>query len=643
MRVAFVALALFCACGPAPTPPIDAGSTTDGGDQFLSFTELPPERLAFTCREIVGGSYVSIDPANPSQWRAHADGVILHSVDEGRTWTRAPVQTSFASNNLFVGPVILAQANTDPQVADAGLRVSVDRGRTWSVPNFTVVDDPRLPPATAVASIGTTKVAWSPTGLVRISLDDGQTWQSEPNAFTTRDPEDLRVALDEREWFLDAKEQQLFRSRDSGRSWQRLPFRRFRFLELLGKTGVVAADQPRTGLWISQDDGDTWVNRTGLTSVLAVGPADGELWGVTAVVGADKPRLMHSMDWGASFAPVEISYGASGSGLGIEPGVARVFATADGRRVMVPRTETVPLNPFSRMVCVETTGEGAIEQAVPAKSDAPGTATMWALGNFGFALGTLQQAVPLREPGRAFAITKRTFPDTVAITGGTRLPNGDVAVLLKPAAVIDLNAGPPMRVQVLDGTSLQNVRELRFTNLLRTTTGRETKYLESRWLQGLPDGGLRTDTSEGDYPIGVEPAVHAEWPSDGRWGRGGSGAQMVTNELIGATRFLRLSNELIETRTFCVEAAGATDRCISYAGQIQDWGVRDSRLYVLDAWKGEVLEANYASRDNVFRTVLTGLALPTSLYVPADDDPGVYVVDTHLYRVVPGAMPARRP
>ncbi|MDP3231577.1 MAG: hypothetical protein Q8N26_02285 [Myxococcales bacterium] len=643
MRVAFVALALLCACGPAPTPPVDGGTITDGGDQSLPFTELPPERLAFTCREIVGGSFVSLDPLAPSQWRAHADGVILHSADEGRTWTRAPVQTSFAANNLFVGPVILAQANTDPQVADAGLRVSVDRGLTWNVPNFTVVDDPRLPPATAVATIGTTKVAWSPSGVIRVSSDDGQSWRSEPNAIPNRDPEDLRVALDEREWFLDAKEQQLFRSRDSGRTWQKLPFRRFRFLELLGKTGVVAADQPRTGLWISQDDGDTWVNRTGLTSVLAVGPADGELWGVTAVVGAEKARLMHSMDWGASFAPVEISYGASGTGLGIEPGVARVFATADGRRVMVPRTETVPLNPFSRMACVETTGEGAIEQAAPAKSDAPGTSTMWALGNFGFALGTLQQAVPLREPGRAFGITKRTFPDTVAITGGTRLPNGDVAILLKPAAVIDPNAGPPMRVQVLDGTSLQNVRELRFTNLLRTTTGRETKYLESRWLQGLPDGGLRTDTSEGDYPIGVDPAVHAEWPSNARWGRGGNGAQLVTSELIGATRFLRLSNELIETRTFCVEAAGPTDRCISYAGQIQDWGVRHGRLYVLDAWKGEVLEANYASRDNVFRTVLTGLALPTSLYVPTDDDPGVYVVDTHLYRVVPGATAARRP
>lgn len=643
MRAAFVALLLLCACGQQTTPPIDAGATPDGGDQYLAFTELAPERFAFTCRELVGGSFTSLDPAAPTHWRAHADGVILHSVDEGRTWTRAPVQTSFAANNLFVGPVILAQANTNPQTADAGLRVSIDRGLTWNTPSFTVADDARLPPATAVATVGITKIAWSPTGLVRVSLDDGQTWRSEPNAIANRDTEDLRVALDDREWFLDAKEQQLFRSRDSGRTWQRLPFRRFRFLELLGATGVVAADQPGSGLWISQDDGDTWTNRMGLTSVFAVGPADGELWGVTAVVGVDRQRLMHSLDWGASFAPVEVSYGASGTGIGTEPGVARVFATADGRRVMVPRIETVPLNAGSRMVCVETSGTGAIEQAVPAKSDAPATATLWAIGNFGFAIGTLQQAVPLREPGRAFSITSRTFPDTYSVNGGTRLPNGDVAIVLQPRPVIDLNVGPPMRVQVLDGTTLQNVRELRFTNLQRSTTGRETKYLESHWLQGLPDGGLRTDTTEGDFPIGVDSAVWAEWPSNARWGRGGNGAQIVTSELIGATRFLRLSNDLSETRTFCVEAAGATDRCLSYAGNIQDWGVRDGRLYLLDAWKGEVLEASYTNRDNVFRTVLTGLAKPTSLFVPSDDDPGLYVLDTHLYRVVPGNTPPRRP
>ncbi|MER2560776.1 MAG: hypothetical protein ABTQ32_08660, partial [Myxococcaceae bacterium] len=133
------------------------------------------------------------------------------------------------------------------------------------------------------------------------------------------------------------------------------------------------------------------------------------------------------------------------------------------------------------------------------------------------------------------------------------------------------------------------------------------------------------------------------WPSKARWGIGGRGAQIVTYEQIGATRFLRLTSDLSEVSAFCTEAGGATERCVSYAGNVTDWAHRNGRVYVLDAWRGEVLEATYASRDNIFRPVLTGLAKPTSLFAPIDDDPGLYVVDTHLYRFVPGPTAARRP
>lgn len=638
MRFLFLLTLITAACGSPPAPS-DAGLPGPVMEELvLPFTELPPERIAVTCREIVGAQFTSIDPSDPQHWRADNDGVILSSTDEGRTWTRAPVQTFFKSGNLFVGPVIVAQANLDPLVADAGLKVSLDRGATWRTPDFRVVDDSKLPPATAIATFGATKIAWTPSGLIRVSLDDGATWKTEPNAYPLRGGDDVRAALDDREWFVDAKEQRTYRSRNGGRTWERVPWRRTRQLELLGARGVIMS-----GGRISQDDGDTWITRTGLSDLFAVGPAEGELWAVTSVTGTDKPRLMHSKDWGASFAPVTISYGAAGEGPGTEPGVARVFAMPDGRRVFVPRIETVPLNPFSWMVCIETSGAGSLEQATPAKNDTPGTASLWALGNFGFALGTLQQAVPLREPGRAFGITSRTFPDTHAITGGTRLPNGDVAVLLQPRPVIDLNAGPPMKVQVLDGTTLQPTRTVLFDDLQRNTVGRETKYLESAWLQALPDAGLRTDTTEGDYPIGTDPAVWVPWPSKARWGIGGRGAQIVTYEQIGATRFLRLTSDLSEVSAFCTEAGGATERCVSYAGNVTDWAHRNGRVYVLDAWRGEVLEATYASRDNIFRPVLTGLAKPTSLFAPIDDDPGLYVVDTHLYRFVPGPTAARRP
>jgi hypothetical protein len=107
--------------------------------------------------------------------------------------------------------------------------------------------------------------------------------------------------------------------------------------------------------------------------------------------------------------------------------------------------------------------------------------------------------------------------------------------------------------------------------------------------------------------------------------------------------FFRLISDLAEASVFCDAAVGPTERCVRYAGHVQDWGVRHGRLYVLDDWRGELLEATFASRDDVFRPVLTGLASPTSLVVPIDGDPALYVVDTHLYRVVPGPTAARRP
>lgn len=617
-------------------PPGDAGPERE---RTLPFTELPPERLAMTCREIVGAAWVSLDPADPAHWRAQADNVLLRSADEGRTWTRSPIDTGLAATNLFIGPVILSFASTDPHVADAGLRISVDRGDTWAAPRFEPANDTTLAPGTVVATIADTRIAWSPSRVVRISKG-GEPWRSEANTEQGALGDDVHATLGAREWVLDAKEKRLFRSRDGGRTFERLPFEPFRFIELLGERGVVAARQPNEGLWISQDDGDTWTRRTGLTSLFAVGPDDGEVWAVTATTGAERPRLMRSRDSGASFAPVTVSLGAAGEGVAIEPGTNRVHAMADGRRVFVPRLET-PLGRSNRMVCIESP-TGALEQVEPSKSDVRGSATLWAPGRFGFALGTRQQVVPLAEPGRAFAITSRTFPEVVAITGGTRLPDGAVALLLKPRPVIDPSAGPPMIVQLLDPQTLEPTRRLTFTSLVEATPTRATRYLESRRLQALPDGGLRTDTAEGDYPIGVDPAVWVPWPSEGRWGRGGAGAQLVTFEQVEATHLFRLSSDFTEAAVFCSRDAQPSSRCLRYEGQVQDWGVRDSRLYVLDAWRGEVLEGTFGVNEPL-RPVLTGLAAATSLFVPVDRDPGVYVVDFHLYRFVPGTTAARRP
>jgi photosystem II stability/assembly factor-like uncharacterized protein len=623
------------ACGaPPPPPPLDAGAPLPGEDVTLPFTELPPETLAFTCREIVGGAFVSVDPADPRHFRAETTNVALRSDDEGRTWTRSPVETGFV--NVFLGPLVIGYARTEPyRFNERPLSVSLDRGLTWRPLTFTSTTDPSLPPGSALATLGSTRIAWTATGRLLASFDGGG-WTSEPNSFLQRGGDDVRVALGNRVWFLDAAERQLFRSRDLGRTWQALPFRAARRLELLGESTVVAS-----GGLISRDDGDTWTRREGLSDAFAVGPADGELWFFATATGTEQPRLLHSRDFGASFAPVMLSLGLDGTVT--ELATARVFATADGRRVLEPRINSTTLNRGSRLVCVETTGPGTLLQAIPAKDDAPGTATLWATGRFGFARDTLQQVVPLRTPGRAFGITSRTFDDTYLIRGGTRLPGGGVALLLQPVPELVPTAGPPMRVHVLDGETLAEKRRLSFTSLLDDTPQQRTRYLESKWLQALPDGGLRTDTAEGDYPLGVEAARWVPWRSNARWGRAPGGAEQVTFELVEATRFFRRIRSLSEGPVFCAPDAGVTERCLPYAGKVQDWAVRDGRVYVLDDWRGEVLEANAANLDGVWRPILTGLASPTSLLAPVDDDPGLYVVDTHLYRVVPGSMPARRP
>jgi hypothetical protein len=365
----------------------------------LPFTELPPERIALTCRELVGGAFVSIDPAAPQHWRAEATNVVLRSDDEGRTWTRSPVETGFV--NVFLGPLVIGYARTEPyRFNERPLSVSPDRGVTWQRLTFASTTDTSLPPGSAIASLASVRIAWTPTGRLLASFDGGA-WTSEPNSFLERGGDDVRVALGDREWFLDAKEQQLFRSRDRGRTWQRLPFRRFRRLELLGTSTVIGS-----GGFISRDDGDTWVRRTGLGDAFAVGPADGEIWALSAVTGIEKPRLLHSTDFGESFAPVTLAFGAAGEVVDLS--TTRIVATADGRRVFEPRLVNSPLNPGSRLTCIETSGEGALVQATPAKDETMGTSTLWATGTFGFARDTLQQVVPLRTPGRAFGITSRT-------------------------------------------------------------------------------------------------------------------------------------------------------------------------------------------------------------------------------------------
>lgn len=642
---------LLAACGSTTTPPQDGGVIPgDGGVPHVRdepWTELPPKTLNVVCRPVVGGSFQSVDPLAPQHWRAGGANVILRSDDEGRRWTRAPLQASDAF--ITAGPVMLTIGRVDPTVFNqVTWFASPDRGTTWQPLLWRNSTDPGLPLGSLEADIGPTRVAWTPTGLVRYSTDRGATWLVEPDAYLDVGGDDWRSAIGDREWQVSQKEQGLFRTRDRGRTWSRLTWHRFRSARLVGEDGVVAAEEIAGGspaLWISRDDGATWVRRPGFTPEFAVGPAEGEIWAITYVTGVDTPRLMHSMDWGASFEPVTLSLGAAGTATSVEL-KGRVWGLADGRRVGLVARLDAQLD-FSGVVCAESAGPGALEQPTPAKDDAPGTATFWAEGRPGMVSGSTQQVVPLAEPGRAVWSASLSFTDAVSINGLSRTPAGDVAVLTQPVPVLDRGVGPPMFVRELDATTLMPTVITKFDNLLELGTSGQAKMLKSHGLYTWPDGTYRTSTAEGDYPLGGPTAMWAPWPSESHWGRHGApptvGAAAVTLETVGATQILRLSRSLAEADVFCDPMTLPTERCVSYPGHVADWAYRNGKVYVLDDWKGELLEAAYANLDNVFRPVLTGLASPTSLFMPTDTDPGIYVVDTHLYRVVPGVTPARRP
>jgi hypothetical protein len=323
-----------------------------------------------------------------------------------------------------------------------------------------------------------------------------------------------------------------------------------------------------------------------------------------------------------------------------------VAALADGRRVLsLELPEITSKLTYASLVCTETAGEGGLEQPSPARDDTPGTATLWAPYEVKNGTGrrTLQQVLPLAEPGRALWFSAFKVDGAFSINGADRMPSGRVALLTQMSQVVDRRYGPAMQVREYDAATLAVGAVTKFDNLLELGTA-QSRYLVATDLRVLPDGRFRADTEEGNFPIGGATAQYVPWSRPSRWGRFGSkGAAQVSHELIGASQILRWSRSLDESAALCSTDSLPNERCVAYPGQLQDWGIRDSKLYVLDRWRGEVLERDYYDTSAPFRTVMTGLSLPEHLWVPMDDDPGIYVVDTHLYRFVPGPTPARRP
>jgi photosystem II stability/assembly factor-like uncharacterized protein len=264
-------------------------------------------------------------------------GQILHSDDDGRTWTQAPVP---ASANLTA--VWFADAKNGWAVGhvETILRTT-DGGDSWELVHFDPGNpQPLLDVCFTDASHG---VAVGAYGVVYVTSDGGAVWSQVPfepdplpgAAKVEPDEDDLEADVDlgfefhlnaiargpGRRLYIGAEAGRLFRSDDAGAHWRELPSPYDgSFHGVLPLDGdALLAFGLRGNLYRSDDGGNTWAAiPTGTTALLDGGARVGER---TVVVAGLAGVLLVSHDGGRSFALQQ---------LGDRKGISAVLPAADG-------------------------------------------------------------------------------------------------------------------------------------------------------------------------------------------------------------------------------------------------------------------------------------------------------------------------
>jgi photosystem II stability/assembly factor-like uncharacterized protein len=268
-------------------------------------------------------------------------GQILHSDDDGRTWTQAPVP---ASANLTA--VTFADARNGWAVGhvETILRTT-DGGDSWQLVHFDPGNpQPLLDVCFTDASHG---VAVGAYGVVYLTDDGGAVWSQvpfEPAALpgapaVEPDEDDMEAAMDlgfefhlnaiargpGRSLFIGAEAGRLFRSDDDGARWRELPSPYDgSFHGVLPLAGdALLAYGLRGNLFRSEDGGSTWTAvETGTTALLDAGARVGE---DTVIVAGMAGTLLVSRDGGRSFALAQ---------QGDRKGIAAVLPAADGALIV---------------------------------------------------------------------------------------------------------------------------------------------------------------------------------------------------------------------------------------------------------------------------------------------------------------------
>ncbi len=267
-------------------------------------------------------------------------GQILHSDDDGRTWTQAPVP---ASANLTA--VWFADAKNGWAVGhvETILRTT-DGGDSWDLVHFDPGNpQPLLDVCFTDASHG---VAVGAYGVIYVTSDGGAVWSQvpfEPEALpgaakVEPDADEMEAEVDlgfefhlnaiargpgER-LYIGAEAGRLFRSDDAGAHWRELPSPYDgSFHGVLPLEGdALLAFGLRGNLFRSDDGGSTWVAiPTGTTALLDGGA---RIDAKTVVVAGMAGVLLVSRDGGRSFTLAQ---------QGDRKGIAAVLPAADGELI----------------------------------------------------------------------------------------------------------------------------------------------------------------------------------------------------------------------------------------------------------------------------------------------------------------------
>ncbi len=295
---------------------------------------------------------IVVDRGQPDTiYASHMDAGVLTSTDGGASWqTAVPTEYDETINGQFWNVRVagggssntIVYTTSDPwSGSDGQVLKSTDGGATWNQ----VFSNPRPDGEWMSGAMLGLAIDPSDSSTVYITQDGGEVYRSTDGgstwASTTGQPDDcsftyaLEVDGDGRV-FAGTLFGGLWRSSDSGGTWQRVLTSQNEVFRLAISSDTIYAAAGDGNLWSSSDGGDTWFNLTGFTPVDWGDEVNDQGWAV-AIDPADPDHIAFGVQ--DSFHPADTGSGAYEStdggatwtlindGLGVRSPVTFAFAS----------------------------------------------------------------------------------------------------------------------------------------------------------------------------------------------------------------------------------------------------------------------------------------------------------------------------